>query len=379
MKKVLGIFLAIMVLATTAVSANVKVGLVYEQTGAVATFGQSAVKATQLLVEQINAKGGIKGVGKIDLVIEDNKSDANETTNAYNKLIERDKVVAILGPVTSTNSLAAAPIAQRAGIPVITPTATNEKVTEVGDYVFRACFIDPFQGSVMATFAAKQLKYKKVAVMPEVTSDYAMGLVKNFKINFEKLGGKVVAEEKFSTGDQDFSAQLTKIKAANPEAIYVGSYYSDVALISRQARQLGIKAPLLGGDGFDSTKLFELGQSAVVGHYFTNHYAVDDVDPVTQAFVKAYDAKYGAKPDALAALGYDAANLLFDAIGRAKKADPKAIRDALALTKKFKGVSGTISFDPKAPGGAARNPIKAAVILQVQADGSFKFVKKVEP
>ncbi|MDI6870063.1 MAG: ABC transporter substrate-binding protein [Bacillota bacterium] len=375
-KKAVGLFLILFLLgglSALAAEKVVKVGVVYEQTGNVATFGQSAVNATKMAAEEINAKGGIKGVGRIELVIEDNKSDAAESANAYNKLIFKDKVVGILGPVTSTNTLAAGPIAQQAGIPVITPTSTNPRVTQVGDYIFRACFIDPFQGRVMAVFAAKELKFKRVAVMPEVTSDYAMGLCQFFKENFEKLGGKVVAEEKFSTGDQDFSAQLTKIKATNPDAIYVGSYYNDVALISRQARQLGINVPLIGGDGFDSPKLFEIGKEAVVGHYFTNHYSPDDQDPVTQKFVKAYKAKYGQTPDALAALGYDAANLLFDAIRRAGKADPKAIRDALAKTKGFKGVSGSITFDEN------RNPVKAAVILQVQKDGSQKFVKKVQP
>jgi branched-chain amino acid transport system substrate-binding protein len=375
-KKLASLFLILLLLGgVSALAADkvVKVGVVYEQTGNVATFGQSAVNATRMLVEEINAKGGIKGVGKLELVIEDNKSDAAESANAYNKVIFKDKVVGILGPVTSTNTLAAAPIAQQAGVPVITPTATNPRVTQVGDYIFRACFIDPFQGRVMAVFAAKELKYKRVAVMPEVTSDYAMGLVQFFKENFEKLGGKIVAEEKWSTGDQDFSAQLTKIKATNPDAIYVGSYYNDVALISRQARQLGLKVPLIGGDGFDSDKLFEIGKDTVVGHYFTNHYSKDDQDPVTQKFVKAYAAKYGSAPDALAALGYDAAGLLFDAIARAGKADPKAIREALAKTKDYKGVSGSITFDEN------RNPVKAAVILQVQKDGSFKFVKKVQP
>jgi branched-chain amino acid transport system substrate-binding protein len=243
----------------------------------------------------------------------------------------------------------------------------------VGDYIFRACFIDPFQGRVMAVFAAKDLKFKRVAVMPETTSDYAMGLCKNFRENFEKLGGKVVAEEKWSSGDQDFSAQLTKIKATGPEAIYVGSYYADIAQISRQARQIGLNVPLIGGDGFDSPELYKLGGEAVAGHYFTNHYSPDAKDKVVQDFVGAYQKKYGKVPDALAALGYDAASLMFDAIRRAGKADPKAIRDALAKTKGFKGVSGSVSFDEY------RNPVKAAVILQVQKDGSFKFVKTVQP
>lgn len=354
-------------------AADVKIGTVFELTGAVAAYGTSAANGIKLAVDEVNAKGGIKGVGKVVLVSEDNKSDAAETSNAYNKLITKDKVVALIGPATSTATLAAAPIAQQAGIPVITPTGTNEKVTLVGDYIFRACFIDPFQGDVMANFAYKNLKLRKIAIMPEVTSDYAIGLVKNFRSRFEKLGGKIVAEEKWSSGDQDFSAQLTKIKQANPDAIYVGSYYSDIAVISRQARQLGIKAPLLGGDGYDSTKLYELGGSAVVGHYFTNHYTPGDTNPITQKFIKDYKAKFNTVPDAFAALGYDSAKLMIDAIARAKKADPKAIRNALAATKGLKGVTGTITFD------ANRNPVKSAVILQVQADGSFKFVKKVEP
>ncbi|HHW14720.1 MAG TPA: ABC transporter substrate-binding protein [Firmicutes bacterium] len=379
MKRSLTVLVAVLVgglvlgLAGLAAAADVKIGVVEELTGAVATFGQHTVNGVKLAVEEVNAKGGIKGVGKVDLLVEDNKSDAAESANAYNKLITRDKVVAIIGPATSTNTLAAAPIAQRAGIPVITPSGTAEKVTSVGDYIFRACFIDPFQGVVMANFAYKDLKLRKVAVMPEITSDYAMGLVQNFRERFEKLGGKIVADEKWSSGDQDFSAQLTKIKAAKPDAIYVGSYYADVAQISRQARQLGIEVPFLGGDGFDSPDLFKLGQSAVVGHYFTNHYSPETPSKAAQAFLKAYEAKYHEKPDAFAALGYDAARLFIQAIERAKKADPKAIRDALAKTKNFHGATGTITFDAK------RNPVKSAVILKVQKDGTAAFVKEVEP
>lgn len=352
---------------------TVKIGVVEELTGAVATFGQHSLNGMKLAVDEINAQGGVKGVGKVELVVEDNKSDAAESRNAYNKLITRDKVVAIIGPATSTNTLAAAPVAQQSGIPVVTPSGTNEKVTDVGDYIFRACFIDPFQGYVMANFAYKDLKLRKIAVMPEITSDYAMGLVNNFKTQFAKLGGKIVAEEKWSTGDQDFSAQLTKIKAANPDAIYVGSYYGDVALLSRQSRQLGMKVPFLGGDGFDSPKLFELGGSSVVGHYFTNHYSPDSPSKEAKAFLAAYKAKFNEDPDAFAALGYDSAKLILNALAKAKKADPKALRDALAKTKGFKGVTGNITFDAK------RNPVKSAVILQVQKDGSTKFVKQVEP
>jgi branched-chain amino acid transport system substrate-binding protein len=360
-------------LAVTAAAAEVKLGVVEELTGAVATYGQNTVKGIRLAVEEANAKGGVKGLGKVTLLVEDNKSDAAETVNAFNKLITRDRVVAIIGAATSGNTLAAAPVAQQSGIPVITPSGTAERVTEAGDYIFRACFIDPFQGLVMANFAYKDLKYRKIALMPEITSDYAMGLTKTFKEQFVKLGGKIVAEEKWSTGDQDFSAQLTKIRAAKPDAVYAGSYYGDVAMISRQARQLGLSVPFLGGDGFDSPKLFELGQSAVVGHYFTNHYSQDNPTAAAKAFLKAYRAKYNQDPDSFAALGYDSAKLMLAAMAKAKKADPKAIRDALASTKGFAGVTGKFSFDAK------RNPVKSAVILQVEKDGSTKFVKEVEP
>ncbi|MGE5507075.1 MAG: ABC transporter substrate-binding protein [Chitinophagales bacterium] len=354
-------------------AAEVKLGVVEELTGAVATYGQNTVKGIKLAVEEVNAQGGVKGLGKVTLLVEDNKSDAAETVNAFNKLITRDKVLAIIGAATSGNTLAAAPVAQQAGIPVITPSGTNERVTEAGDYIFRACFIDPFQGLVMANFAYKELKLRKVALMPEITSDYAMGLTKTFREQFVKLGGKIVAEEKWSSGDQDFSAQLTKIRAANPDAVYAGSYYGDVAMISRQARQLGLTVPFLGGDGYDSPKLFELGQAAVVGHYFTNHYSAESPTTVAKAFLKAYRAKYNEEPDSFAALGYDSAKLMLAAMAKAKKADPKAIRDALAATKGFVGVTGKFSFDAK------RNPVKSAVILQVQKDGSTKFVKQVEP
>lgn len=360
-------------LAASVAAAEVKIGVVEELTGAVATYGRHSVNGMKLAVDEVNAKGGIKGLGKIQLVVEDNKSDAAESVNAYNKLITRDRVVALIGPATSTNTLAAAPVAQQAGIPVITPSGTSEKVTEVGSYIFRACFIDPFQGYVMANFAYKDRKFRRVAVMPEVTSDYAMGLAANFKSRFTKLGGKIVAEEKWSSGDQDFSAQLTKVKQAKPDALYIGSYYADVAQISRQARQIGLNVPVLGGDGYDSPDLFKLGKSAVVGHYFTNHYSPGSTSKVSQAFLKAYKAKYNEEPDAFAALGYDSAKLILHALAKAKKADPKAVRDALAATKKFSGVTGTITFDAK------RNPVKSAVILQVQKDGSTKFVKQIEP
>lgn len=372
----LAVFLAgLLVLGVVglASAAEVKLGVVEELTGPVATFGQHTVNGIKLAVETVNAKGGVKGVGKVALVIEDNKSDAAETANAFNKLITRDRVVGIIGAATSTNTLAAAPIAQRAGIPVITPSGTADKVTTVGDYIFRACFYDSLQGFVMANFAYNDLKLRRVAVMPEITSDYAMGLVATFRQQFTKLGGKIVADEKWSTGDQDFSAQLTKIKAAKPEAIYVGSYYADVAQISRQARQLGIDVPFLGGDGYDSPDLFKLGQSAVVGHYFTNHYSPDAPSKTAAAFLKAYKDKYHEDPDAFAALGYDSVMLFVSAIERAKKAEPKAIRDALAKTKSFKGVTGTISFDDK------RNPMKALVVLRVEKDGNTRFIKQVEP
>ena len=341
-------------------------------TGKEATFGISSHEGTLLAVETLNAAGGVLGK-KIELLTEDNQSKAGETSNVVNKLISKDGAVALLGEVASSRSLEAAPICQQNGIPMISPASTNPKVTETGDYIFRVCFIDPFQGTVMANFVTNTLKAKKVAVFTDVKSDYSKGLAKFFKEGIVKAGGQIVAELDFNGGDKDFKAQLTAIKSAAPDAVFIPGYYTDVALIAIQAKQLGLTVPLCGGDGWESQTLLDIGKDAVEGHYFSTHYASDASSPGIEAFVAAYKKRYNGKvPDAMAALGYDSAMFLADAIKRAGSTDSKAIRDALAATKDFEAVTGKIAIN------AQRDAVKSAVILQVK-DGKFKYMETVAP
>ncbi|MGH7952757.1 MAG: ABC transporter substrate-binding protein [Limisphaerales bacterium] len=349
----------------------IKVGEFASLTGSEATFGQSSHNGTQLAVDDINSSGGVLGK-KIQLLTEDDQSQAGQPATVVRKLISRDGVVAILGEVASSRSLEAAPICQENKIPMISPASTNPRVTEVGNYIFRVCFIDPFQGTVMANFASKTLKLKNVAVLTEVSSDYSVGLAKFFKKEFVADGGKIVAEENYSHGDKDFSAQLTAIKAANPDGIFVPGYYTEVGLIALQARQLGIKVPLLGGDGWESSALVPIGGAALEGCYFSTHFSPEDMAPAEQKFVKEFKAKYHETPDAMVALGYDSAKILADAIKRAGSTDGAKIRDALAATKNFQGVTGKITID------ANRNASKPAVILTIK-NGRFQYVKTVAP
>ncbi len=341
-------------------------------TGKEATFGISSHEGTLLAIETLNAAGGVLGKN-IELLTEDNQSKAGETSNVVNKLISKDGAVAMLGEVASSRSLEAAPICQESGIPMVSPASTNPKVTEVGDYIFRVCFIDPFQGTVMANFVTKTLKANKVAVFTDVKSDYSKGLAKFFKEGFVKNGGQIVAELDFNGGDKDFKAQLTAIKGATPDAIFVPGYYTDVALIAIQAKQLGITVPLCGGDGWESQTLLDIGKDAVEGHYFSTHYASDAASPAVTAFVAAYKKRFNGKvPDAMAALGYDSAMFLVDAIKRAGSKESKALRDALAASKDYEAVTGKISIN------AQRDAVKSAVILQVK-DGKFKYLETVAP
>jgi len=268
--------------------------------------------------------------------------------------------------------MAMAPIAQKNGIPMVSPSSTNPKVTEMGDHIFRVCFIDPFQGSVMAKFALDHLKVKKVAILRDVKNDYSVGLANFFTETFKKGGGEIVLDQSYSAGDMDFKAQLTAIRSKKPEAIFIPGYYTDVGLISRQAKSLGLKVPLLGGDGWDSPKLIEIGGKAIEGAYFSSHYSADDTAAQVQTFVQTYQKTYGVIPDSLAAMGYDAMMVLADAMNRAADISPKKIRDELAKTKNFKAVTGIISIDNK------RNALKSAVVLQV--DGSkFKYKATINP
>jgi branched-chain amino acid transport system substrate-binding protein len=270
-------------------------------TGSTATFGISTKNGIDMAIDEINQAGGLLG-RKVRVIVEDDQGRPEEAQTVVTKLITSDNVVAILGEVASSRTLAAAPVAQQYQIPMITPSSTNPKITEVGDYIFRVCFIDPFQGLVMAKFAANSLKIRNVAVLRDIKNDYSVGLADVFVENFRNMGGNIVADESYSEGDTDFSAQLTSMKARNPQAIFVPGYYTEVGLIARQAKQLGLNVPLMGGDGWDSPSLVEIGGEALNGSYFSNHYSVDDPSPAIQKFVSDYKARFGEAPDALAGL-----------------------------------------------------------------------------
>jgi branched-chain amino acid transport system substrate-binding protein len=293
--------------------------------------------------------------------MEDDQSKPGQPSAAVKKLISSDKAIAIIGEIASSRSLEAAPICQSAKIPMISPGSTNPRVTDAGDYIFRVCFIDPFQGTVMAKFAIDNLKAKKVAILTDVRNDYSVGLTKYFKEYFQSHGGQIVSERSFSGGgtDKDFRAQLTSIKTTQPDAIFIPGYYTEAGLIAKQARSLGIKVPLMGGDGWDSPKLSEIGGSAVNGCYFSTHFSPQDKNPKVQDFVKKYQEKFKAMPDGMAPLGYDAMMILGEAIKTAGSTDAAKIRDAIASVKNYEGITGKITIDEK------RNATKSAVVLKV--------------
>jgi branched-chain amino acid transport system substrate-binding protein len=289
-------------------------------------------------------------------------------------------VIAVLGEVASSRSLAAAPVCQSAGVPMISPSSTNPKVTEVGDFIFRMCFIDPFQGTVMAKFAANDLKLKRVAIFKDIRNDYSVGLAQFFAEAFTQMGGTIAVEQAYSAGDQDFRAQLTAIKAKNPEAIYLPGYYTEAGLIARQARELGITVPILGGDGWESEQLLQIGGDALNGCFYSNHFAVDNPDPRLQGFLQRYRTKFGNDPDAIGGLAYDAANVLIQSLTKLAEQDPevfkglssakagtdarreadKKLRDLIATTTNYAGVTGTITLDEH------RNASKPAVVLEIK-------------
>ena len=276
-----------------AAAQDIAIGEYASLTGGNATFGMSSHAGTALAIDEVNAKGGVLNGVKLKLLTEDDQSKAGEPANIVKKFISNDKVAAVLGEVASSKSLEAAPICQTAGIPMISPASTNPKVTQIGDHIFRVCFLDEFQGKCIARFAANTLKAKKAGVLIDVKQDYSTGLAGFIKDNFTQAGGTIVAEKSYSSGDKDFKAQLTSIKAANPDVIFVPGYYTEVSEIARQARQLGIKAPLMGGDGWDSDRLVANGGTALEGDYFTDHFTSEDTAPMVQDFVKKYQAKYG--------------------------------------------------------------------------------------
>lgn len=356
---------------TEATGSEILIGEVGSLTGSEATFGTSTHAGIELALKKLNDAGGIKGK-KLRVTTLDDQGKPEEAATAVTKLITQDKVTAILGEVASSRSLAMAPIAQSNKVPMVTPSSTNPKVTQVGDYIFRVCFIDPFQGAVMAKFAHNTLKVKRAAILRDIKNDYSVGLANFFTETFKNLGGEIVVDQSYSAGDVDFKSQITSIKTKNPEVIFVPGYYTEVGLIARQARELGIKAPLLGGDGWDSSKLTQIGGEALVGSYFSNHYSPDDKSEQVQKFISEYKAMFGEVPDGLAAMGYDAMMVLADAMKRAGSLSNEDIRKALAETKDYPGVTGKITMDKN------RDAVKSAVVIEVKPSG-FVYKETVNP
>lgn len=349
---------------------KVKIGVFMSLTGSTANFGISSVNGIKMAADEVNAAGGINGK-QVEMLVQDDRSDASEAATIVTKFVTQDQVHAILGEVASSRSIAAAPIAQNAKIPMLTPSSTNPEVTKKGNFIFRSCFIDPVQGAAIAQFAAKTLNAKRAAIMVDRKNDYSTGLEKVISEVFTRMGGQIVATQSYQEGDQDFNAQLTSLKGANPEVIFVPGYYNDVGLVAKQARDKGINVPLIGGDGWDSAQLYAIGGTALNGSFFTNHYSPFDTDPKVQKFVNDYKARYGGVPDALAATAYDAAQIMMDAIKRAGSLDGTAIRDALAATNNFPGVTGNVTFNEN------RDAVKPIIMIEIKDGGSYAVRERV--
>lgn len=351
---------------------EILIGQFASLTGSEATFGISSDNGLKLAVEEINKSGGLLGK-QVKLITEDNQGKPQETQTVVQKLINRDKVVAIIGEVASSRSKAGAPICQQNKIPMISPASTNPEVTAIGDYIFRVCFIDPFQATVMSKFALNSMKVKKIAMLVDQKNAYSTGLAENFRKVFTGMGGEIIEEQKYSAGDKDFKAQLTSIKAKNPEAIFIPGYYTDVNLISIQAREIGLTIPLFGSDGWESEKLTEgKAKDALEGCFFSTHVSSEDPNPKIQDFIKKYRAKYNSEPDAMSFLAYDAGMMLFDAIKKANSTEGEKIKNELAKEKDFPGVTGNITMNEQ------RNAVKPAVVLEIK-DGKFKYKETIAP
>jgi branched-chain amino acid transport system substrate-binding protein len=389
--------LAVAALLAAGCSGSSKDELVIGEYGSIsgndATFGQSTKRGVEVALDDLKAKqeGKIGGL-EVRVVVEDDQGRAEEAATAVQKLVNQDRVVAVIGEVASSRSLAAAPICQAASVPMITPSSTNPKVTQQGDHIFRMCFLDDFQGQVMARFTAENLKLKRIAILEDNKSDYSRGLSQYYQQALIGMGGKVVTVSSYTAGDQDFRSQLTAIKSAKPEAIFIPGYYTEVGLIARQARELGIKIPLLGGDGWESEQLLSIGGEALNGSYYSNHWALDAPDPNLQGFLKKYKDKYQSEPDAIGGLAYDAANVLFQSMQKlfeqdpqtfkgltsshagsdARKAAEKKLRDLIANTTNYQGVTGAITLDEN------RNASKPAVVIEIK-DGKKVFNTSMHP
>ncbi len=347
------------------------IGTLGSLTGSEASFGTVVRDGIQFAVEEVNAAGGVKG-RKVELRSYDTQGRIEESVAAAQRLLTQDRVVLLLGDVTSSGSLAIADAVQAARVPMVTPSATHPDVTKKGDYIFRTCFIDPFQGGAMARFARETLKLERVAVLHDAKNASSLGRTDPSQDAFRKLGGTVVAVETYSKGDTDYRAPLLEVKKVKPQALYLPGFYSEVGVIARQARELGLRQPLLGGDGWGSDRIFDLAGGALEGAYYSSHYAEDNPAPQLQRFISAFRKRYGRAPEASSALGYDAARVALAAIEKAGSLSGPAIRDALAATKDFPGATGTLTLD------ANRNPVKPAVILTIQ-EGRRKFAAAVTP
>lgn len=365
------VFTAVTLMSSAALAAvpTVKIGIVLPISGNTAAFGKDTLAGVKMAVEEINKAKQLK----IELVIEDDKSTTTDAANATKKLINVDKVNVIVGSVASSNTSAAAPIAQAAKIPLMTPASTNVNVTKAGEYISRICFIDDFQGYAMAKFAIEVLKAKKAAVITDSAQDYSIGLAKAFTETYKKLGGTIVAEVSYQSKDQDFSSQLTKVKVKKPDILFVPGYYNEVGNMIRQAKQFGISAKFLGGDGWSGQELFDLGGEAIVGHYFSSHFSDEDTDPKVQEFVTKYKAAQKVTPNDMSALGYDSMYVIADAIKRnGNKVDSEGLMKAINATKGFAGVTGVITLDKN------RNASKPLVILETQRNRAA-FKQRVNP
>lgn len=355
---------------------EIKLGGNFELTGGVANYGKQAVNGIQLAIKEANASGGVLGK-QIKLVLADNKSEAAEATNALTKLITQDKVVAVFGPATSSNTIATVQVSQDNKIPIITPTGTSEKITvdngKTRPYAFRSCFIDPLQGTIMANFASNTLKVKTAVMYIDNSSDYSKGLAKSFETVFTQNGGTILGQEAFLQKDQDFKSTLTKIKALNPEVVFIPAYYEEVGKILKQAREMGMNMPFIGTDGWDDAKVVEIAGAASLNNtYFSSHFSSQDTDPNVVKFIAAYKKEYNQDPSVFSALGYDAGLLMIDAIKRANSTDPQKIRDAIEQTKDLQLSTGIVTID------ANHNPIKSAVVIEMK-DGKQVFKEKITP
>jgi branched-chain amino acid transport system substrate-binding protein len=366
------LFTVLLAVSSCAPNENViRIGVFNSLTGGTATFGISSTNGIKMAVDEWNARGGILGK-QIQLIVEDDQSKPEEAAMVVTKLINQNRVVGILGEVASSRTLAGAPIAQKAGIPLITPASTNPKVTRIGDFIFRVCYTDSFQGAVCARFAVERLGLKRLAILKDVKNDYSIGLADYFRREAVRLGGQIVSEESYSEGDTDFRAQLTSMKGSNPEVIFIPGYYTEAGLIAKQVAEQNMNVRLIGGDGWDSPRTVEIGGEAVEGAFFCNHYSAEDTSQMVRTFVANHVKKYGYVPDAMAPLSYDAAELLFTAIQKAGSTEGSKIRDAISQTRDFPGVCGNITID------AERNARKSAVILQIN-QGRLKVYDVIRP